>query len=175
MRGRPVLDSKKSPPIRIFPPTPTPTPTHAYAMAASAPIKPTLAVPAELGDKQWTLAPASWFIQGETRRPEGESDEDYVERVLKNKRIRDRSHARQVQHRAEFATYLAMRSKHALSAPQPAPAPAPAPAENWKETALYWQRRCEAMEGRLKTVVAAVGELSRLTNEETARADEDTQ
>ena len=135
-------------------------------MAVSAPIKPTLAVPAELGDKQWTLAPASWFIAGETRRPEGESDEDYVERVLKNKRIRDRSRARQAFQRAEWLARLdvadvAERARR-LAQPEQAPAPQDNRVAHLEQECArlalansYWQLRCERMEARLMRITAA--------------------
>ena len=133
-------------------------------MAVSAPIKPTLAVPAELGDKQWTLAPASWFIAGETRRPEGESDEDYVERVLKNKRIRDRSRARQAFQRAEWLARLdvADAAEPARRLAQPEQQPQENRVAHLEQecarlalASSYWQLRCERMEARLMRLTAA--------------------
>jgi hypothetical protein len=132
-------------------------------MAVSAP---TLDVPAELGDKQWTLAPAFWFIAGETRnRFDDESDEQYVARVLKNKRIRDRARERQQRQRAEWLARLdvaeAAERVRAPAVPEPAQPQNNRVADLEQECARlalansYWQLRCERMEARLMRVTAA--------------------
>jgi hypothetical protein len=140
-------------------------------MAVSAP---TLNVPAELGDKQWTLAPAFWFIAGETRnRFDDESDEQYVARVLKNKRIRDRARERQQRQRAEWlARNDAAEAAERVRVPV---VPEPAQPQNNRVADLEqecarlalesrnWQLRCERMEARLMRVTAAMGDLARLT------------
>ena len=140
-------------------------------MAVSAP---TLNVPAELGDKQWTLAPAFWFIAGETRnRFDDESDEQYVARVLKNKRIRDRARERQQRSRAEWLARLdAAEAAERVRVPV---VPEPAQPQNNRVADLEqecarlalesrnWQLRCERMEARLMRVTAAMGDLARLT------------
>jgi len=140
-------------------------------MAVSAP---TLNVPAELGDKQWTLAPAFWFIAGETRnRFDDESDEQYVARVLKNKRIRDRARERQQRSRAEWLARLdAAEAAERVRVPV---VPEPAQPQNNRVADLEqecarlalesrnWQMRCERMEARLMRVTAAMGDLARLT------------
>jgi hypothetical protein len=140
-------------------------------MAVSAP---TLDVPAELGDKQWTLAPAFWFIAGETRnRFDDESDEQYVARVLKNKRIRDRARERQQRQRAEWlARNDAAEAAERVRVPV---VPEPAQPQNNRVADLEqecarlalesrnWQLRCERMEARLMRVTAAMGDLARLT------------
>lgn len=140
-------------------------------MAVSAP---TLNVPAELGDKQWTLAPAFWFIAGETRnRFDDESDEQYVARVLKNKRIRDRARERQQRQRAEWLARLdAAEAAERVRVPV---VPEPAQPQNNRVADLEqecarlalesrnWQMRCERMEARLMRVTAAMGDLARLT------------
>ena len=136
-------------------------------MAVCAPIKPTLPVPAELGDKQWTLAPAFWFIAGETRnRFDGENDEQYVARVLKNKRIRDRARERQQRQRAEFLARLdvvrAAERARRLAQPEQAPAPQDNRVAHLEQECArlalansYWQLRCERMEARLMRITAA--------------------
>ena len=140
-------------------------------MAVSAP---TLDVPAELGDKQWTLAPAFWFIAGETRnRFDDESDEQYVARVLKNKRIRDRARERQQRSReAWLARNDAAEAAERVRVPV---VPEPAQPQNNRVADLEqecarlalesrnWQLRCERMEARLMRVTAAMGDLARLT------------
>jgi hypothetical protein len=144
-------------------------------MAVSAP---TLDVPAELGDKQWTLAPAFWFIAGETRnRFDDESDEQYVARVLKNKRIRDRARERQQRQRAEWlarndAAEAAERIRRLAEVPA---VPEPAQPQNNRVADLEqecarlalesrnWQLRCERMEARLMRVTTAMADLARLT------------
>jgi len=132
-------------------------------MAVSAP---TFDVPAELGDKQWTLAPAFWFIAGEARnRFDGENDEQYVARVLKNKRIRDRARERQQRQRAEWLARLA----EVPVVPEPAPPQDNRVAHLEQECARLalesrnWQLRCERMEARLMRVTSAMGDLARLT------------
>jgi len=140
-------------------------------MAVSAP---TLDVPPELGEKQWTLAPAFWFIAGETRnRFDDESDEQYVARVLKNKRIRDRARERQQRQRAEWLARLDA-AEAAERVREPA-VPEPAQPQNNRVADLEqecarlalesrnWQLRCERMEARLMRVTAAMGDLARLT------------
>jgi hypothetical protein len=131
-------------------------------------------VPAELGDKQWTLAPAFWFIAGETRnRFDDESDEQYVARVLKNKRIRDRARERQQRQRAEWlARNDAAEAAERVRVPV---VPEPAQPQNNRVADLEqecarlalesrnWQLRCERMEARLMRVTAAMGDLARLT------------
>ena len=140
-------------------------------MAVSAP---TLNVPAELGEKQWTLAPAFWFIAGETRnRFDDESDEQYVARVLKNKRIRDRARERQQRQRAEWlarndAEEAAERIRRP-AVPEPAQPQNNRVADLEQECARLalesrnWQLRCERMEARLMRVTTAMGDLARLT------------
>ena len=152
-------------------PAPAPTP------------KPTLAVPEELGEKDWVYMPGFWFIEGEARnRRKDESDKAYLARVRKNKAIRDRRFARE---RARWD------AEDAARAAEPAPAPAPAPAaendaawiaeaaqrparpedaDQWKQIALYWQNRCQLMETRFMTVIAAVGHLHRTTAVEVEQA-----
>ena len=153
-------------------------------MAVCAPIKPTLAVPAELGDKQWTLVPAFWFIAGETRnRFDGDNDEQYVARVLKNKRIRDRARERQQRQRAEFLARLdvvrAAERARRLAQPEQAPAQ---PQDNrvahleqeCARLALansYWQLRCERMEARLMRITAASAAAAIEVAEENERDD----
>ena len=140
--------------------TPLHTPTHPHTMAVSAP---TLAVPAELGDKQWTLAPAFWFIAGETRnRFDGENDEQYVARVLKNKRIRDRARERQQRQRAEWLARLdvadAAERARRLAQPEPQDNRVAHLEQECARLALansYWQLRCERMEARLMRITAA--------------------
>ena len=136
-------------------------------MAVCAPIKPTLPVPAELGDKQWTLAPAFWFIAGETRnRFDGENDEQYVARVLKNKRIRDRARERQQRQRAEWLARLdvadAAERARRLAQPEQAPEPQDNRVAHLEQECArlalansYWQLRCERMEARLMRITAA--------------------
>ena len=133
-------------------------------MAVSAP---TLAVPAELGDKQWTLAPAFWFIAGETRnRFDGENDEQYVARVLKNKRIRDRARERQQRQRAEWLARLDVADEaervRRLAQPEPQPQPQDNRVAHLEQECArlalansYWQLRCERMEARLMRITAA--------------------
>jgi len=145
-------------------------------MAVSAP---TFDVPAELGDKQWTLAPAFWFIAGEARnRFDGENDEQYVARVLKNKRIRDRARERQQRQRAEWLARLdaaeaaerIRRLAEVPAVPEPAPPQDNRVAHLEQECARLalesrnWQMRCERMEARLMRVTSAMGDLARLTS-----------
>ena len=148
-------------------PAPAPTP------------KPTLAVPEELGEKDWVYMPGFWFIEGEAcNRRKDESDKAYLARVRKNKANRDRRLAR------ERACWDA---EDAARAAEPAPAPAaendaawiaeaaqrparPEDADQWKQIALYWQNRCQMMEARFMTVIAAVGHLHRTTAVEVEQA-----
>ena len=133
-------------------------------MAVSAP---TFDVPAELGDKQWTLAPAFWFIAGEARnRFDGENDEQYVARVLKNKRIRDRARERQQRQRAEWLARLA-EVPAVLEPAQPQDNRVAHLEQECARLALEsrnWQMRCERMEARLMRVTSAMGDLARLTS-----------
>lgn len=127
---------------------------------------PLIDVPSELGNKQWTYAPAFWYISGESRnRSEGETDKNYVKRVLKNMNNRDRAAAlREEDDRDHFARWAGTDEdvKTSLKDEQSEPT------EDWKKKALYWQRRCQSTEDRLTSVVTAVGNLSRITEEETS-------
>ena len=121
--------------------------------------KPTLAVPEELGKKDWVYMTGFWFIEGEAcNRRKNESDKAYLARVRKNKAIRDRRLARE---RARWD------AEDAARAAEPAPVPA---AEDWQQMALYWQNRYKAMEERFKNVIAAVGHLHRITAAEVDQA-----
>jgi len=125
------------------------------------PTAPTVPVPAELSGA-WTLKPAFWYIEGEAcDRRDGETDEDYTRRVLKNKRRRAHFLARQKrQQEANQARWEAEAAARAQ----------PAPTEDWSQIALYWKRRCKAMEARFETVIAAVGTLHRITAVEVEHA-----
>jgi len=129
----------------------------------AAPAAPTVPVPAELSGA-WTLKPAFWYIEGEAcDRRDGETDEDYAHRVLKNKRRR--AHALARQKRQQEANQARWEAEAAAQ-----PAQAPAPTEDWEQIALHWQRRCKAMEARFKNVIAAVGTLHRITAVEVDQA-----
>jgi hypothetical protein len=131
----------------------------------AAPAAPTVPVPAELSGA-WTLKPAFWYIEGEAcDRRDGETDEDYARRVLKNKRRR--AHALARQKRQQEANQARWEVEAAARAQ---PAQAPAPTEDWEQIALYWQRRCKAMEARFKNVIAAVGTLHHITAVEVDQA-----
>ena len=118
--------------------------------------KPTLAVPEELGKKDWVYMTGFWFIEGEAcNRRKNESDKAYLARVRKNKAIRDRRLARE---RARWDAEDAARAAE------------PAPAEDWQQMALYWQNRYKAMEERFKNGIAAVGHLHRITAAEVDQA-----
>ena len=130
-----------------------------------APAAPTVPVPAELSGA-WTLKPAFWYIEGEVcDRRDGETDEDYARRVLKNKRRR--AHALARQKRQQEANQARWEAEAAARAQ---PAQAPAPTEDWEQIALYWQNRCQLMETRFMTVIAAVGHLHRTTAVEVEQA-----
>ena len=116
--------------------------------------------------------------------------------MRKNKAIRDRRFARE---RARWDAEDAARAAEPAPAPAPAAEPAPAPAaepapapaaehdaawiaeaaqrparpedaDQWKQIALYWQNRCQMMEARFMTVIAAVGHLHRTTAVEVEQA-----
>ena len=126
--------------------------------------KPTLAVPEELGKKDWVYMTGFWFIEGEAcNRRKNESDKAYLARVRKNKAIRDRRLARE---RARWDAEDAARAAE----PAPVPAATPAPAEDWQQMALYWQNRCKAMEARFANVIIAVSTLHRITGAEIDQA-----
>ena len=157
------------------------------APAAAPTPKPTLAVPEELGEKDWVYMPGFWFIEGEAcNRRKEESDKAYLARVCKNKAIRDRRFARKS---ARWDAEHAARAAEPAPAAEPAAAPAPAAendaawiaeaaqrparpedADQWKQIALYWQNRCQMMETRFMTVIAAVGHLHRTTAVEVDQA-----
>jgi hypothetical protein len=144
------------------------------APAAAPPPKPTLAVPEELGEKDWVYMPGFWFIEGEAcNRRKDESDKAYLARVRKNKAIRDRRFAREsARWDAEPAAAPAPAAENdaawiAEAAQRPA---RPEDADQWKQIALYWQNRCQMMETRFMTVIAAVGHLHRTTAVEVDQA-----
>jgi len=118
-----------------------------------------------------------WFIAGETRnRFDGESDEQYVARVLKNKRIRDRARERQ---RVKWLVRLdgaqtAARARLFAEGEEEPAVPESAPQDNrvadleqecvrLSLESRNWQLRCERMEARLMRVTTAMGDLARLT------------
>ena len=156
--GRPnCLVEQDIPPIYALPIYAHARTMDSAQMPAPTP-KPTLAVPEELGKKDWVYMTGFWFIEGEAcNRRKNESDKAYLARVRKNKAIRDRRLARE---RARWDAKDAARAAE----------PAPAPAEDWQQIALYWQNRCKAMEERFKTVIAAVGHLHRTTAIEVEQA-----
>ena len=160
--GRPnCLVEQDTPPIYALP---IYAPTRTMDSAQMPTPKPTLAVPEELGKKDWVYMTGFWFIEGEAcNRRKNESDKAYLARVRKNKAIRDRRLARE---RARWDAEDAARAAE----PAPVPAVAPAPAEDWQQMALYWQNRCKAMEERFKNVIAAVGHLHRITAAEVDQA-----
>jgi hypothetical protein len=131
----------------------------------ASPQMPTVPVPAELSGA-WTLKPAFWYIEGEAcDRRDGETDEDYTRRVLKNKRRR--AHALARQKRQQEANQARLEAEAAARAQS---AEAPAPAEDWEKMALYWQKRCKAMEARFANVILAVSTLHRVTGAEIDQA-----
>jgi len=131
----------------------------------ASPQMPTVPVSAELSGA-WTLKPAFWYIEGEAcDRRDGETDEDYTRRVLKNKRRR--AHALARQKRQQEANQARWEAEAAARAQ---PAEAPAPAEDWEKMALYWQKRCKAMEARFANVILAVSTLHRVTGAEIDQA-----
>ena len=133
--------------------------THTMA-STQMPSAPTVPVPAELSGA-WTLKPAFWYIEGEAcDRRDGETDEDYTRRVLKNNRRRAHALARQ---KREQEANQARWEAEALAGAQPAPA------EDWEQVALYWQRRCKAMEARFETMNTAMVLIHRVTGTEIER------
>jgi len=130
---------------------------------------PKIPVPEELGQKKWTLAPAVWFISGESRfRSEGETDNSYIKRVLKNKWNRDSRLAIREQEDRDHFAYWGGTEEPEETLDDGAQIE---PVKDWEQEAQYWQRRCRTTEDRLTSVVTAVGRLSRLAKLEGQTSD----